>query len=534
MAYHPYPKKINNMKINQPVSGIEKDLQPGINILSTTDLKGAVTYINEDFIEISGFSKDELIGRNHNMVRHPDMPPEAFAQLWSDIKDGKPWMGMVKNRCKNGDHYWVDAFVMPILQHGATVEYQSVRRKPRPEYVQRAEAQYKRLRKGQSFKPARGSRLSLMHKLILGNLLALAPLILASLFFPGSWYVYAGAALTALLSSVCNIVFLTPFNRLVKQAREVFDDPLTSHIYTGRDDEIGQIQAVLKMQRSKLSAVIGRLTDTTKSLGNVAQVNFASSDQTNQGISTQQGEIMQVATAMTEMAATVQDVAKNAVMAAQSTEQGLHETSAGKREVEHTITAIHGLAEEVQKAAEVIGKLSGYSTDIGNILDVIKGIAEQTNLLALNAAIEAARAGEQGRGFAVVADEVRSLASRTQESASEIESMIEQLQNGSQEAVQVMQQSREKAEQSVQQAAKAGNALESITGVIDTLTEMNHQIATASEEQSVVAEEINQNMVNISQVAEMTSHGAQQSLEATEDMVGTVQRLENLVEQFNR
>ena len=186
----------------------------------------------------------------------------------------------------------------------------------------------------------------------------------------------------------------------------------------------------------------------------------------------------------------------------------------------------------MQSAGEVIEKLSRQSANIVKVLDVIKGIAEQTNLLALNAAIEAARAGENGRGFAVVADEVRTLANRTTESAREIEKMIEELQTGSRQAVDVMQRSRKEAQQGVEFAAKAGSALTAIANAIDDITDMNNQIATASEEQRTVAEEINQNAVTISQVAETTALGAKQSVAATQEMLGSIQRMQGLVQQF--
>ncbi|MEW8385854.1 MAG: methyl-accepting chemotaxis protein, partial [Candidatus Thiodiazotropha taylori] len=190
------------------------------------------------------------------------------------------------------------------------------------------------------------------------------------------------------------------------------------------------------------------------------------------------------------------------------------------------------LAVDIQHTSEVIQKLSTHSEEIAKILEVIKGIAEQTNLLALNAAIEAARAGENGRGFAVVADEVRTLASRTTESAREIEEMIELLQNGSKEAVSAMDKNREKAESSVDLAAKAGEALEAISGAIDTITEMNTQIETASEEQSTVAEEMNKNVLNISQVADSTAVDAKQVDEKTRETLGTIEQLSHLVGQF--
>ncbi len=522
------------MKNNQPVTGVNREYDARANIISTTDLKGTITYVNPDFVDISGFAADELNGRNHNLVRHPDMPPAAFQNLWDTIKDGRPWMGIVKNRCKNGDHYWVDAYVMPIKQKGVTVEYQSVRYKPDPEHVKRAEYFYQRLSGGRDVGPGFGSKLGLKNKLILGNIVALLPAMLMTQVEALAAYSLIGFLISALMGAVINLSLLRPFGDLVAAARKVFHNPLMNMIYTGRDDEFGEIQLALKMQHSQINAIIGRLSDTTRILGDVAGVTASTSAEANQGVSAQKSEITQVATAMTEMTATVQEIARNASVAAESTKSGMDETTAGRQVVDETIESINALAKEVQRSADVIQNLSEYSANIGDILGVIKGIADQTNLLALNAAIEAARAGEQGRGFAVVADEVRTLAGRTQKSTLEIEEMIERLQVGSRDAVHVMENSRERAEQSVELAAKAGDALETITGAINTITDMNHQIATASEEQSVVAEEINQNIVNISEVADRTSQGVQQSVDATAEMVRATQRLDALVSQFAR
>ncbi|MEW8508574.1 MAG: PAS domain-containing methyl-accepting chemotaxis protein [Candidatus Thiodiazotropha sp.] len=522
------------MKNNQPVTNNEVVFGEDANILSTTNLKGAITHINPTFVEISGFTKKELLGQNHNIVRHPDMPPAAFENLWTEIKAGNPWMGMVKNRCKNGDYYWVDAFVTPILQDGATVEYQSVRYKPDPAWVQRAEPLYKKLLEGKPVKPSLGSRIGLNTRLILGNLLSLLPIAITSLSNSGLTINAVGLFATLVLIIGVNLFLTRPFGRLVKESTSLFDNDLMRRIYTGRDDDFGRIELAFRMQHSQLRAIIGRLSDTTRILNDVAESTSGITDKTNQGVITQTSEIEQVATAMTEMTATIREVAESANRAAESTGLGLNEASHGKEVVDTTIEVINNLADEIQKAASVIDKLSTYTTNMGNALGVIKDIAEQTNLLALNAAIEAARAGEQGRGFAVVADEVRTLAGRTQKSAKEIEAMIEQLQDGSREAVQVMEKSRDTAGKSVEQAARAGEALETIAGAINTINDMNHQIATASEEQSAVAEEINKNIVNVNDVAGATADGAMQSVHATEKMVETISQLKRLIVQFLR
>jgi methyl-accepting chemotaxis protein len=232
------------------------------------------------------------------------------------------------------------------------------------------------------------------------------------------------------------------------------------------------------------------------------------------------------------MAATSQEVARNTAAAANAARQADSETQAGREVVNQAIDAIDHLAQEVVSAADVIHRLEAESGKIGTVLDVIRGIAEQTNLLALNAAIEAARAGEQGRGFAVVADEVRTLATRTQESTQEIQKMIERLQTGAKSAVQVMEQGRSKAQVSVQQAARAGTSLDTIATAVSAISDMNAQIASAAEEQGAVAEEINRNITNISQIANQTASGAEQTATASAELAKLAARLQTHVGRF--
>lgn len=520
------------MKNNQPVSQREVAVTTEQNILSTTDLKGSITYINSDFIQISGFKETELLGKNHNVVRHPDMPPAAFKSLWQSVKSGNPWMGIVKNRCKNGDHYWVDAFVMPIKDKGEIIEYQSVRYKPERQWVERAEPIYRELLKGKGFNPGISARLSLGQKLIAANILALLPVVVFLLLPALSGLQWLGLITTGLMSASLNTWLIRPFGKLADKARSIYKNPEMCRIYTGRDDEIGQIELALKMQSSQINAIVGRINDTTKNLAGLAGLNSETSSQARVGVEKQQTELTQVATAMTEMVASVKEISRSSSNAADHTVEGQKEVEQGNAVVTETIKAIDLLAEEVQQASEVISNLSQKSIEIANVLEVIKGIAEQTNLLALNAAIEAARAGENGRGFAVVADEVRTLAGRTTESASEIEQMIETLQSGGEQAVRVMDKSRIKAQNTVEMAGSAGLALQKISSLIDSITEMSLQIATASEEQNMVAEEINQSIVNIKQISETTSEGAERSVSATREMDGAINRLDNLVSQF--
>jgi methyl-accepting chemotaxis protein len=284
--------------------------------------------------------------------------------------------------------------------------------------------------------------------------------------------------------------------------------------------------------RKGFMGLVKEILGSAGQLAAAAEELSAITEQSNAGVMRQQGEIGQVATAMNEMSATVSEVSKNAGNAAVAAQEADDRAKDGWNVVNTTVQTINNLATEVERTSEVIENLKGDSISIGTVLDVIRDIAEQTNLLALNAAIEAARAGEQGRGFAVVADEVRTLASRTQQSTREINDMIERLQNGANQAVSVMEMGRTKAEESVEQAAKAGEALQSITGVVDNIKSMNMQIASAAEEQSSTAEEINRNIVNISEVAQETASGSQQTASASDELARLASDLQSQVGKF--
>ncbi|HKK13571.1 MAG TPA: methyl-accepting chemotaxis protein, partial [Gammaproteobacteria bacterium] len=322
-----------------------------------------------------------------------------------------------------------------------------------------------------------------------------------------------------------------PLRAAAREARAVFDNPLMALIYTGRDDEVGQVRLAQLVLQAKVRTVVGRIDEAAGELGGLAQATVANVEQTTQSVRRQKSETEQVATAMNEMAATVQEVARNTAQTAEAAQHADREGDSGKRVVTATMDSIDLLARDVEQAADVVEKLNGDSEAIGSVVDVIHAIAEQTNLLALNAAIEAARAGQHGRGFAVVAEEVRTLAQRTQTSTQEIQSMIERVQGGSGDAARVMKQSRERADSAVGQAREAQQALQAIHTAVTSITDMTSQIASAAEEQSAVAEEINRNLVNISQVADETAEGAEHTQATSEALAGMVNRFESLIQQ---
>jgi aerotaxis receptor len=522
------------MRLNLPITGRDISFSETANILSTTDLNGDITYVNPDFIKISGFEENELLGQHHNIVRHPDMPPEAFSDLWSNVRAGKSWMGMVKNRCKNGDHYWVSAFVTPISRNGKVVEYQSVRTKPQAAQVAAAEKLYAQLQEKRPPAALRRTPFTVRSRVALLAALGPVPFVVAGGLLGGADLAVTVATAVAAALGAGSLVWmaLAPLQRLAEQARQVGNDAVGQLVYTGRRDEFGQISFAMKLLETEAGAMVGRIGDASRQLSLHARELVGAMDSSAQSAARQQTETDQVATAINQMATSVQEVAHNAQRTAEAASRANSEAATGTDVVNRTGAAIGRLAQDIQQAGDVIHELESHSNDITKVLDVIRGIAEQTNLLALNAAIEAARAGEQGRGFAVVADEVRSLASRTQQSTQEINSMIAALQNGARQAVQVMERSREQAMESVEQAEQAARSLQGINNRVNEISDMSMQIASAVEQQSAVSENINQNIVSIRSGSDQHVESGLRSRETASGVARLADSMEMLVQQF--
>ncbi|WP_129973058.1 methyl-accepting chemotaxis protein [Pseudomonas sp. 9.2(2024)] len=326
--------------------------------------------------------------------------------------------------------------------------------------------------------------------------------------------------------------------RPLKQMVTMLDDiaqgegDLTRRLTSDRNDELGSIAKGFNTFLAKLQGMITQVVSSVQSVSDSSEHTADIAIRTNIGIQKQMAEIDQVATAVQEMTATAQDVARNATQAAQAASHADQAASQGMQIVRDTSNSIGVLAVEIGKAVDVVQNLAKDSENINAILIAIRGIAEQTNLLALNAAIEAARAGEQGRGFAVVADEVRNLAQKTQKATEEIQSMIQQLQQGTRDVVRVMEDSQNRTDESVQHAAKAAEALETITQAVSVINDMNTQIASAAEEQSAVADDINRNVINIGQVANEVAGGADESSSASADLTKLAEQQRRLINQF--
>ncbi|WED22581.1 methyl-accepting chemotaxis protein [Vibrio sp. JC009] len=501
------------MRNNQPVSQKEQKFRSSEDLVSVTDLNGKIKYVNSAFIDISGFTEQELVGQDHNIVRHPDMPKAAFADLWATVKSGEPWRGMVKNRCKNGDHYWVNAFVTPVMQHGKVIGYQSVRSEPSREQVKQAEELYAKMRQNNGMtlpKPKLIHRISLKNIFAASSLISLVSLISVLVF---AFQHLSGFATGMLVLAIASVLFtwwsitfgvLNKIDSARLLMRELASGDYSHKITPDRNDEVGRLFLAVKLIQARNKTILGQVIESAQDLIVSADQLSASSHEMLANMRNQSSHTVQVATAMNEMSSTVEEVSGNAQGSADITNGAQITVQEGDEVIMEALQSMEAFSVELTKTTEQINQLSADSEQITQITDAISSIAEQTNLLALNAAIEAARAGEQGRGFAVVADEVRNLASRTQEATQEIRTMLETLSDGIKHSASTIEVNNKEAKEALDKVEISREIFGQVAEGMELINDMSTQIATAAEEQAQVAHEMSKSIETISEHAGKT------------------------------
>lgn len=531
------------MKVNLPITTIEHPFPRGETIVSKTDLKGAVTYANDTFIKISGFSREELLGRNHNLVRHPEMPPEAFANLWETIQSGKPWRGIVKNRCKNGDYYWVKALVVPVRENNKTVGYMSVRTEPSSAEKSSAAALYQAINAKQAKLPG-ASLIDLVFGLSFKARFAMFVALMAMLAMAAGVSGLADQGLltalicaASLIAAIGSVVFISatisrPLDEAIGYFDQIAQGNLFNEIPINRPDEVGRVLAGLAIAQTHMSVMIDEIRLSARVVDHRCEQLEEEMQRVTQVSSDQTDRITRVSAAMDELSSSVKEVAESAASAADSAKSTLQVVDEGNLRMTNSMEATEKVVDAMRISAGHIQQFSAAVAKIGAMAANIKEIADQTNLLALNAAIEAARAGEQGRGFAVVADEVRKLAERTSSTTGEINRMLADVQVTTRSAVTSMETAVERVHEGRGLIEQTHQSLQNISTASRRVTEFSEGIAEAAHEQSNATGEVAGNTEQIAQLIEQNNASIAQVKDTVGELTKTAEYLRTVVNHF--
>jgi aerotaxis receptor len=495
------------MRSNQPVTNHEVSLAEGEAIVSTTDLKGNIAYVNACFMRVSGFSESELLASPQNIVRHPDMPSAVYADMWRALEAGQPWTGMLKNRSRNGDFYWVRANITPMRENGRPVGYMSVHVKPAAAEVQAATDAYRGMREqapgcarvenGALIYPGLRSvlakllrldslamRIWLSTSVVNTLLMAVCATAIATSIGTRSAAAYAIAAATlvglvinVLLWNTLRVGMLRPLSQAIAGARAIAAGDLSGSFDASAKNEMGQLMRALQQMNANLLATIGDVRSNVDTMASATRQIAAGNLDLSGRTEAQAASLEQTASSMEQFASSVKENAANSERA------------------NELAVAASGVAQQggaiVDDMITTMGDISASAKQIVDIIGLIEGIAFQTNILALNAAVEAARAGEQGRGFAVVAGEVRSLAQRSSVAAKEIKQLIDH--------------SVGKVNTGMAQVQRAGATMAQVVGSVQQVTDIMNEISLASREQTLGIDQVNDAVAHMDEVTQQNA-----------------------------
>jgi aerotaxis receptor len=511
------------MRTNEPVTQREYAFPEGRTLVSVTDLKGRITYCNASFIEVSGFSEQELLGQPHNLVRHPDMPAEAFRDMWATIQGGQPWTGLVKNRRKSGDHYWVQANATPMRDGDRITGYLSVRTRPHSrEAVEAAERLYARMNDeaihGRIVRGMESGRIvrvdpigRLARRLELGvteqvglTQAAAAAALLAASQLPLGWAIPLAASIAAASTWGLWRVTIRPLREVVADANRLASGDLATAVAADSRGALGDLRRALMQLSVNLRTVI---LDTRLGIAGVrdAAREIAAG---NQDLS-----------ARTEaQASSLQQTAASMEQIAGSNRQSTDSTVEGARLAGETAAVAQCSQQAVAAVAETMDGITRSSAEIHEIIQVVEGVAFQTSILSLNAAVEAARAGEAGRGFAVVAAEVRALAQRTSAAVREIK--------------QIIAQSSERVALGTRRSLDASERVSDAMASVDKVNAVLEEISDASVQQQLGFSQINEAVAHMDSITQQNAAMVEELAAAAKSLESQVEAVDNSMRMF--
>lgn len=521
------------MRVNLPV--YDKEVRfpddPNAKIISVTDPHGVIIDVNDTFVQMCGFTRDELIGQPQNIIRHPDMPPEVFAYMWKQLKSGKPFLGIIKNRCKDGSYYWVNAFILPIVKNGVITGYESVRTRAAPEMIARAKALYAKMRSGRKVTaPAKG---------MLNVFMGLLTLVLLAAAFIVPGYLTLGLlGISVIAQMLVSHAISRRFFLYVINSSNAQSDDLTLNVYTGRGGLEGLAMMAEQWKFKYVDTLLTRVREAADRLHAAADSSLNDAKNNSDEMLRKSDQTKDAAKRMNEVAdgisAMMDDLLHKISKTADDAENAKKQADAGKEFSDRTLESINALDATASKVANAVDNLAEEVGKVSESVEFIDSVQSQTDLLALNASIEAARAGEAGKGFAVVADEVRALSIRTQKTAGDIHKQLDDFKETTAQAHQLSIASRDHALAGVHEVEQNNEVLRSLHDAVKEIKNASDNMRNTINEKAQTARAVSEEVRHLVRLSDDSVDLSNRSRDEMVKLNDEADELSEMIDRFNQ